>query len=174
MCINNLPLYILTKMYIEDRLFSENTEETLYSVLLDEDEYALYSEFQKEFGNKLNKILKNDKLILEHINGMKPSTFRSFIEGSRADQIYAARWANRVHHPKKISKSDYYTNMNARARDEIKNDLIHPGEFPNGVYGKAKNPGGYRDYERKETVKAHIEHLKEHKGKRVMDNPDAW
>jgi hypothetical protein len=37
-------------MYIEDRLFSENTEETLYSVLLDEDEYALYSEFQKEFG----------------------------------------------------------------------------------------------------------------------------
>ena len=37
-------------MYIEDRLFSENTEETLYSILLDEDEYTLYSEFQKEFG----------------------------------------------------------------------------------------------------------------------------
>ena len=37
-------------MYIEDRLFSENTEETLYSVLMDEDEYALYSEFQKEFA----------------------------------------------------------------------------------------------------------------------------
>jgi len=48
-------------MYIEDRLFSENTEETLYSILLDEDEYALYSEFQKEFGltqlaEKLKKI----------------------------------------------------------------------------------------------------------------------
>ena len=48
-------------MYIEDRLFSENTEETLYSILLDEDEYTLYSEFQKEFGltqlaEKLKKI----------------------------------------------------------------------------------------------------------------------
>ena len=34
-------------MYIEDRLFSENTEEILYSVLMDEEEYALFSEFQK-------------------------------------------------------------------------------------------------------------------------------
>jgi hypothetical protein len=158
-------------MYIEDRLFSENTEETLYSVLMDEDEYALYSEFQKEFGNKLNKILKNDKLILDHINGMKPSTFRSFIERPRADQIYDARWANRVGRPKKMSKSDFFTNMNAQARDEIIN---HPGEFPNGIYGKAGNPGGYQDYERKEAVKILKEHLKAHKGKRVMDNPDAW
>ena len=38
-------------MYIEDRLFSENTEETLYSILMDEDEYSLYSEFQKEFAS---------------------------------------------------------------------------------------------------------------------------
>ena len=54
-------------MYIEDRLFSETTEETLYSVLMDEDEYALYSEFQKEFGLK-QKILEaakeaGDKLV---------------------------------------------------------------------------------------------------------------
>ena len=48
-------------MYIEDRLFSENTEETLYSVLMDEDEYALYSEFQKEFGlaQKVGEAVKN-------------------------------------------------------------------------------------------------------------------
>jgi hypothetical protein len=37
-------------MYIDDRLFSENTEEVLYSVLMDEEEYDLFSEFQKEFG----------------------------------------------------------------------------------------------------------------------------
>lgn len=69
-------------MYIEDRLFSENTEETLYSVLLDEDEYTLYSEFQKEFGlighvgknlvgaakNFLNKIRTKTNL---RINGIK-------------------------------------------------------------------------------------------------------
>ena len=65
-------------MYIEDRLFSENTEETLYSILLDEDEYALYSEFQKEFGlaqrvgeavkkriSKIGNKLKNRKAIAE-------------------------------------------------------------------------------------------------------------
>jgi len=156
-------------MYIEDRLFSENTEETLYSVLMDEDEYALYSEFQKEFGNKLNKILKNDKLILDHINGMKPSTFRSFMKSPRADQIYDARWANRVTHPKKISKSDYLINGNVQ--DKIN---YHPEEFPNGIYGKAKNPGGYLDYERKEAIKDLKEYLKAHKGERVIDNPDAW
>ena len=49
-------------MYIEDRLFSENTDEVLYSIFMDEDEYALYSEFQKEFGivqavkNSISKI----------------------------------------------------------------------------------------------------------------------
>jgi len=37
-------------MYVEDRLFSENTEELLYSVLMNEEEYGLFSEFQKEFG----------------------------------------------------------------------------------------------------------------------------
>ena len=45
-------------MYIGDRLFSENTEEVLYSVLMDEEEYALFSEFQKEFASvrKLKKL----------------------------------------------------------------------------------------------------------------------
>ena len=37
-------------MYIEDRLFSETSDEVLYSVTMTEDEYALYSEFQKEFA----------------------------------------------------------------------------------------------------------------------------
>ena len=39
-------------MYIEDRLFSENTEEVLYSVTMTEDEYDLFSEFleEREFG----------------------------------------------------------------------------------------------------------------------------
>ena len=61
-------------MYIEDRLFSGNTEETLYSVLLDEDEYALYSEFQKEFASyrqeiqrtiRIGKLLKKPEEAIE-------------------------------------------------------------------------------------------------------------
>ena len=38
-------------MYIEDRLFSETSEEVLYSVTMTENEYALFSEFQKEFAS---------------------------------------------------------------------------------------------------------------------------
>ncbi len=37
-------------MELQDRLFSENTEEVLYSVLMDEDEYALYSDFCSLFS----------------------------------------------------------------------------------------------------------------------------
>lgn len=43
------------------KIFSEiNTDEKLYSVLLSEDELALFSEIQKEFGDikKANKALK--------------------------------------------------------------------------------------------------------------------
>ena len=44
-------------MYIEDRLFSETSDEVLYSVTMTEDEYDLFSEFQKEFASvrKLKK-----------------------------------------------------------------------------------------------------------------------
>jgi hypothetical protein len=48
-------------MYIEDRLFSETSGEVkYYSVVLSEEEYALFSEFQKEFGKvkRANKALK--------------------------------------------------------------------------------------------------------------------
>jgi hypothetical protein len=48
-------------MYIEDRLFSETSGEVkYYSVAMTEDEYALYTEFQKEFGKvkEANKALK--------------------------------------------------------------------------------------------------------------------
>ena len=47
-------------MYIEDRLFSENTEETLYSILMDEDEYTLYSEFCSLFSKDEDGIDKED------------------------------------------------------------------------------------------------------------------
>ena len=50
--INNLPLCYLDFMEIV-KIFSEvDTEEKLYSVLLDEDEALLFSEFQKEFARK--------------------------------------------------------------------------------------------------------------------------
>jgi len=150
-------------MYIEDRLFSENTEETLYSILLDEDEYALYSEFQKEFGNKLNKALKNDKLILDYIKGIKnPSTLRSFLKSPKEDQIWEARQAaNRFDASKKISTSDYLIDANFQEK-------ISPTRgLPNGSYGKAKNPGSPIDKMLKEIFKAVKEQLKENKRKGI-------
>ena len=40
-------------MHIEDRLFSENTEEILYNVLMNEEEYSLYSEFNEKVSNSI-------------------------------------------------------------------------------------------------------------------------
>ena len=51
-------------MYIEDRLFSENTKEVLYSVLMDEEELALYSEFQKEFAS-IRKAVKGANRVID-------------------------------------------------------------------------------------------------------------
>ena len=42
-------------MYIDDRLFSENTEEVFYSVSMTEEEYELFSEFQETLFSKKNK-----------------------------------------------------------------------------------------------------------------------
>ena len=51
--ITNLPSCVIYKMEIQ-KVFSniEDPEETLYSVLMSEDEVALFSEIQKEFGFK--------------------------------------------------------------------------------------------------------------------------
>jgi hypothetical protein len=45
----------LQEMYIDDRLFSENTEEVFYSVSMTEEEYELFSEFQETVFSKKNK-----------------------------------------------------------------------------------------------------------------------
>jgi hypothetical protein len=37
-------------MYIEDRLFSETSDEVLYSVTMTEEEYDLFSEFQRLYS----------------------------------------------------------------------------------------------------------------------------
>ena len=42
-------------MYIQDRLFSESTEQVLFSVLLNEDEYQLFSDFQEYLFSKNHK-----------------------------------------------------------------------------------------------------------------------
>ncbi len=42
-------------MYIEDRLFSESTEQVLFSVLLNEDEYQLFSDFQEYLFSENHK-----------------------------------------------------------------------------------------------------------------------
>lgn len=40
-------------MYIEDRLFSETSDEVLYSVTMTEEEYSLYSEFLEVYKQRL-------------------------------------------------------------------------------------------------------------------------
>ena len=42
-------------MYIEDRLFSETSDEVLYSITMTEDEYDLFSEFQENLFSKKKK-----------------------------------------------------------------------------------------------------------------------
>ena len=72
-------------MYIEDRLFSENTEETLYSVVMDEDEYALYSEFQKEFG--ISELAKKGIEYLKK-SGIKETAKKIYGAAKRAARDY--------------------------------------------------------------------------------------
>lgn len=59
---------------MEDKLFSEISGETLYSVTMTEDEYDLFSEFQKEFASyrqeiqrtiRIGKLLKKPKEAIE-------------------------------------------------------------------------------------------------------------
>lgn len=55
-------------MYIEDKLFSENTGEPVYQVLLSEDEYSLFSMFQKEFVRiPKEKVRFDDPKIIEEV-----------------------------------------------------------------------------------------------------------
>jgi hypothetical protein len=64
-----MQLEIRTKtMELQDRLFSENTEEVLYSVLMDEDEYALYSDFCSLFS-KDDDDDDEDRLSIEDLGG---------------------------------------------------------------------------------------------------------
>lgn len=64
-------------MYIEDRLFSENTGRIVYQVLLNEDEYSLFSIFQKEFVRIIPKVdidFGNKKVIEEVIRAAKAAS----------------------------------------------------------------------------------------------------
>ena len=112
-------------MYIEDRLFSENNpEEVLYSVTMTESEYSLYSEFQKEFANPVNKALKNNKLISEYLSSLTPKERQ--LKKSLKDGVLLreARRKSQFKVPKKVAKSDYVVGINE--------EMSKP--FPNGVY----------------------------------------
>ena len=114
-------------MYIEDRLFSENNpEEVLYSVTMTEAEYALYSEFQKEFANPVNKALKNKKLISEYISSLTPRQrqFKKSLGYTEAELLERARSHAAYRLPEKMAKSDYIVNIN-------KEGLQY---YPTGVY----------------------------------------
>ena len=67
-------------MYIEDRLFSENRPtEVLYSIMMTEEEYTLFSEFQKEFTrwddtDQLKKMRDSDILAEKKKSGTLGNT----------------------------------------------------------------------------------------------------
>ena len=89
-------------MSIEDRLFSENTEETLYSVIMDEDEYALYSEFQKEFG-----MIEFAKKGLENLkkSGLKETAKRAYGVAKKAAKNYFNKAKTSFFKPTELPKS---------------------------------------------------------------------
>ena len=115
-------------MYIEDRLFSENNpEEVLYSVTMTESEYALYSEFQKEFANPVNKALKNKKLISEYLSNLSPKERQLKKSLEHTELLGKARDHVAFGLPKKMAKSDVVVKMN---REGSKH-------FPDGLYTAA-------------------------------------
>ena len=54
-------------MELQDRLFSETSDEVLYSILMDEDEYSLYSEFCSLFSKKDDDDEDEDRLSIEDL-----------------------------------------------------------------------------------------------------------
>lgn len=75
-------------MYIEDRLFSENRPtEVLYSVMMTEEEVALFSEFQKEFTrwddtDQLKKMKDSDILAERKKKGTLGNTLAHGVVGA--------------------------------------------------------------------------------------------
>ena len=72
-------------MYIEDRLFSEYNGEVLYSVTMTEDEYDLFSLYQKEFNKKTklkDKIAALDNAAEQQAN--KAAKYRGRVESVAA------------------------------------------------------------------------------------------
>lgn len=84
-------------MYIEDRLFSETTEEVLYSVLMDEEEISLYSEFQKEFAS-IRDVKKAAKIMGEG------TAKGGFTKGQIRSMVAYGRRLNK--HGKKLVEND--------------------------------------------------------------------
>lgn len=79
-------------MYIEDRLFSENTEEILYSVVMGELEYALFSEFQKNFTqwdetDSLKKMRDSDVLAEQKKKGTYGNTAKKTALGGAGGAV---------------------------------------------------------------------------------------
>ena len=88
------------------KIFSnvENPEETLYSVLMTEDEVALFSEMEEEMDNKRkeNEYLGNRKQVLEAAHGKATN---KFADRSKADEDY----------------QEFYETGKLRTRRKVKN-----------------------------------------------------
>lgn len=65
-------------MYIEDKLFSDYSGETLYSVMLDKNEYALFSEIQQKLFGKLDRqiIAKRKNIKVSEVTDSMVKEFR--------------------------------------------------------------------------------------------------
>ena len=130
-------------MYIEDRLFSENTEEVLYSVLMDEDEYALYSEFQKEFAvSKISSAFRHLKRNASRAGTQIKAGFNmglgKDLTAAQAHEValnqrFATRYGKTMRNPKLKAIDPAEAERSARAWTKI--DQAGKGATSGGILG---------------------------------------
>ena len=73
-------------MYIEDRLFSETSDEVFYSVTMTEDEYDLFSEFleERQYALPSMETLQGVKRGLTHVQKAKALMDRKTAEAAKS------------------------------------------------------------------------------------------
>jgi phosphopantetheinyl transferase (holo-ACP synthase) len=137
------------------KIFSntENEEEKLYSVLMTEDEVALYSELQKEFNSQAQKVLRKE---LEEKAGNGNSILgRQLLK----DQSLAAEMGSKVSYNKKTGLPRFTPQKNVNAAINGKASIIKSGgEIVSGKTGKIVNkyiPGSNNTQFIKSITKSH-------------------
>ena len=124
-------------MYIEDRLFSEISEEVLYSVLMDEEEYDLFSELlyiqQREFNSKAAKLLR-EKALKRAAGNFKIPVYEA--KGFKTAEIDPKIWKHNVR--RELNRSSTRFNNKTRTYYNRNYDNFNPvDEFTSRIEYKA-------------------------------------